>query len=377
MISLSEYIRPGATIGIVGGGQLGQMLGSAAVSMGFTVVVLDPTPDCPAARVASRQIVADYDDEAALAELAASSDVLTYEFENVSAAALRNVSALTEVPQGVGALQICQDRLAEKAFLGSAGVPIAEYRPVPSPAELGTAVEEVGYPCVLKTTRGGYDGKGQVVLRAESDLEAATALAGSAECVLEAWVPFQMEISVIVAGNPQGQYVCFPVGENIHRHNILHQTIVPARVSEQVADRALVLAEKIARQIGLVGVMGIEMFVGADGELFINELAPRPHNSGHYTIEACDYSQFEAHIRGVCGWPLRAPRLLSPVVMANVLGEHLDATLAAIPAWPDGAFHLYGKSGSKTGRKMGHVTVLAKDQESALQQCADSEIWFT
>lgn len=367
-------VLPGSTLGIIGGGQLGQMIGAAAVAMGLDVVVLDPTPACPASRV-GKQIVADYDDAAAVRRLAEACDVLTYEFENVSADTLSSVTEVSYVPQGTAALEICQDRRAEKQFLRDVGVPIAPYALVDSPEGLEAAAGEVGFPSVLKTVRGGYDGKGQLVLRSPEDLTAAASLVESAPCVLESWIDFTSEISVIVAGNPQGQYVCFPVGENIHVNNILHQTIVPARVAGELQASAQQLALRIAEEMRLLGVMGVEMFIGPDSGLVVNELAPRPHNSGHYSIEGCSFSQFEAHVRGVCGWPLVEPELLSPAVMTNILGEHQPAAMAAISSNPKWAFHLYGKAEAKEGRKMGHVTRLAPDTSVALAEMETSGVW--
>lgn len=335
------------TIGIIGGGQLGQMLAASAVESGHRVIVLDPTPDCPASLVAE-QIVAPYDDAEAVAELSRRSDVVTYEFENVSAETLGEVP---NAPQGTLALETCQDRLAEKSFLEDTGIPIAPYRAV---TDLDAAVQDLGYPCVVKTTRGGYDGKGQVVLRGPEDLEAGRRLVAKAPCVLEQWVPFEREISVIVARNPQGEVVTFPPAENEHKNNILHRSIVPARISAATKNQAEMLAKRIAGAIELVGVMGVEMFVAPSGELYVNELAPRPHNSGHYTIEACDFSQFDLHIRAVTGGALPEPKLLSPAVMTNILGQDL----ADLEPEPDWHLHLYGKAEAKTDRKMGHVTRL-------------------
>lgn len=351
----SNFIAPGATIGIVGGGQLGQMLGQSAVSMGFQVVTLDPAPAAPASKV-GRQIVAPYDDPQALTELAQVSDVLTYEFENVAAGELAEAGGY--LPQGTRALEICKDRLQEKQFLEACDVPIAPYREVNDPAQLALATEDLGYPCVLKTTRDGYDGKGQVVLRSSDDLAAAEELL-TVPCVLEQWVPFKQEASVIVVGGLDGQYVTFPVGENVHVNNILHTTTVPANISASTENEARSLAAKIAAEIGLVGVMGVELFVTDDGSLFVNELAPRPHNSGHYTIEACDQSQFDLHIRAICGWPLVQPRLHSQALMINILGQDLPDVLAGIPAEPSWNVHLYGKAVAKQDRKMGHITQLS------------------
>lgn len=359
--SATKPLRPGARVGIIGGGQLGQMMGQAAVSMGFEVLVLDPTADCPASKVSIKQIVAEYDDQDALNSLADQVDVLTYEFENVSSLALHEASHRTWVPQGTNALEVCQDRLTEKSFLESCGLPIAPYESVPSADALFPALDRIGFPCVLKTTYGGYDGKGQVVIHGNDDgvaLQDAAELASQSECVLEKWVDFSVEISTIVGANQSGDVICFPVSQNIHRDNILYQSIVPATVSQQVLNQAELLARRIAQKIDLVGVMGVEMFVTSGGQIYVNELAPRPHNSGHYTIEACDFSQFEMHIRAICGWPLPDPQLLSSVVMTNVLGQDLDGAYSDISAHPQWHFHFYGKTEARNGRKMGHITKL-------------------
>lgn len=350
-------ILPPATIGIVGGGQLGQMIAQEAVSLGYDVIVLDPTPGCPAAKVA-KQIVAEYDSAEAVAELFASCDVVTYEFENVDAQILDLTESGSKLPQGVRALRICQNRALEKLFLTEIGVPVAPYRLVDLEEQLDAALADLGYPSVLKTTTGGYDGKGQVVLHGVEDRSEAAALASRYPCVLEEWVPFEKEISVIVAGNGSGQYYTFPPSENEHRNNILYRSTVPANISDLVADEAKRISIKIARELDLHGVMGIEMFVLPGGQVLVNEMAPRPHNSGHYTIEACDYSQFQAHVRGVCGLPLGEPVLLSPAVMTNILGEDLDEALAQLRVTPGNFYHLYGKEHAAAGRKMGHVTTL-------------------
>lgn len=370
----AQAVLPGSTIGIIGGGQLGQMLASSAVEMGYRVVVLEPTPDCPASRVAE-QIVAGYDDAEAMRLLAERCDVVTYEFENVSALTLGGILEETWIPQGTRALEICQHRLAEKDFLAGSGIPVAPFAAVPDAAALDAAVDAIGFPAVLKTVEGGYDGKGQVVLRGKEDLGRGRALVDQAGCVLEKWIEFALEASVVVAGNPAGQYVCFPAAENIHRNNILHMSIVPARVPAEVAERAKNLALRIAGEIGLVGVLGVEMFVTAEGDIYVNELAPRPHNSGHFTIEACSQSQFDLHIRGVCGLPLAQPQLLSPGVMVNVLGQHLPGTLDAMVEHPDWSVHLYGKADPKRDRKMGHVTLLRGDTAAALDEVRSSGIW--
>lgn len=357
----------GLTIGIVGGGQLGRMMALAAKEMGFTVGVLDPTGNCPAAQVADWHVVAPYDDVAALREMADKADVLTYEFENVDADALDVISAAISLPQGTDLLRITQDRRSEKRFLTDVGIPVAPYEVVDAGGDVSAAAAKVGFPCVLKTARGGYDGKGQIVLRSSRDVPAAQDLANRADCVLESFVTFTSEMSVIVVGDGEGRTRTFPGVGNEHRNNILHRSMIPAPVEEVTAQAADALARIIASELGLVGALAIEMFCLPGGGVVVNELAPRPHNSGHVTIEACDFNQFDMHIRAVVGWPLPKPRLLSPAIMVNLLGEHMSAVPTLIDDHPEWHFHLYGKATSKVGRKMGHVTILgdpaANDRE--------------
>lgn len=360
----TQKIFPGQTIGIVGGGQLGRMIAFSAKARGFRVGVLDPTPDCPCAQVCDWQITANYDNQEALRELAERSDVLTYEFENVDAAALKAVASLVAIPQGTRLLQITQERIAEKQYLESVGVPVAPYVPVANATELEAAIAKIGLPAILKTTRGGYDGKGQIVLpNSDTPLRDARDLCAKMPCVLEAKIDFDLELSVLVAGNGRGNYVTLPVGDNEHKRNILHVTTVPARVSESVRERAAEVALKIAQGVNLAGVLAVEMFVAGD-QIYVNELAPRPHNSGHYSIEACDFSQFDLHVLGVCGWRLPRPKLLAPAVMVNVLGENLAEAEGLIDEHEDWHFHFYGKTTAKTGRKMGHITVLWGNPET-------------
>ncbi|WMJ15969.1 5-(carboxyamino)imidazole ribonucleotide synthase [Geobacillus proteiniphilus] len=371
-----QRIVPGQTIGIIGGGQLGRMMALAAREMGFRIAVLDPTPDSPCGQVADIEMMAAYHDLDAIAELARVSDVITYEFENIDARALEWLEANAYVPQGSRLLAVTQDRALEKAAIVDAGLPVAPYVEVNGAEELEQAVQTIGFPCVLKTRRGGYDGKGQYVLRGEGDLAKAADLLRLGPCILEGWVPFVKEMSVIVARNLDGETAVFPVAENIHIKNILHQTIVPARIPESVQERAIRYAEVLAASFSLVGTLAVEMFLTADGDIYINELAPRPHNSGHYTINACAMSQFAQHIRAVCNWPLGSTELLKPAVMVNILGEHVEPVIRHIGAF-DGAVyvHLYGKHEAKPKRKMGHVTVLADDVEAALARIESWQIW--
>jgi 5-(carboxyamino)imidazole ribonucleotide synthase len=375
VISLSELIEQGKTIGIIGGGQLGQMLTFAAKQAGMRVVILDPNPDCSAAQAADSSIVAEYSDKKAIEELARRSDVLTYEFENVDLEALEDVSDKVLIPQGTELLRITKDRLREKTFLKEHGLQVAPFAAVSCKEDLVSAIEEIGYPSVLKTCEGGYDGKSQLVLHTREDLKNADELLEQGRCILEGWVEFSMECSVMVARNMDGAISVFPVSENIHRNQILHESIVPARMSEELQSNAKKMAEKIADSLNLCGILGVEMFVGADGRLYVNELAPRPHNSGHYSIEACNFSQFAVHNRAICNWPMPKIDLLSPVVMVNILGQHVDGCRKLVLKKPQWHFHDYGKGEIRIDRKMGHVTILTDDIEKTLAEVEDTSVW--
>lgn len=379
----ARAIEPGKTIGVLGGGQLGRMMALAGAPLGYRFVALDPVADGPCGQV-SAQIVASYSDKEAAAELAARTDVITYEFENVDAEVAALLEERSYVPQGSRLLYTTQHRLREKAALEAAGATVAPYAAVASEAELDAAVERLGTPCVLKTATGGYDGKGQFVIRDRSEVAAAYAeLAGSgAELVLEQFIAFQCEISVIAARSSMGETSTFPPAENIHRGGILHASIVPARVPAGILAEAEQLAAQIVESFDAVGLLAVEMFYGKDGKLYVNEVAPRPHNSGHYTMEACVTSQFEQHVRAICGLPLGNPNLRTPVVMVNVLGEHVDGVNKLLLS-PDSAgtdlvrpkFHLYGKAEGKTGRKMGHINLLCGDTADALAWIDNAGIW--
>ncbi len=375
MISLSELIEQGKTIGIIGGGQLGQMLTFAAKQAGMRVVILDPNPDCSAAQAADSSIVAEYSDKKAIEELARRSDVLTYEFENVDLEALEDVSDKVLIPQGTELLRITKDRLREKTFLKEHGLQVAPFAAVSCREDLVSAIEEIGYPSVLKTCEGGYDGKSQLVFHTREDLKNADELLEQGRCILEGWVEFSMECSVMVARNMDGAISVFPVCENIHRNQILHESIVPARMSGELQSNAKKMAEKIADSLNLCGILGVEMFVGSDGRLYVNELAPRPHNSGHYSIEACNFSQFAVHNRAICNWPMPKIDLLSPVVMVNILGQHVDGCRKLVLKKPQWHFHDYGKGEIRIDRKMGHVTILTDDIEKTLAEVEDTSVW--
>jgi 5-(carboxyamino)imidazole ribonucleotide synthase len=371
---MKQVILPGQTIGIIGGGQLGRMMALAAREMGYKIAVLDPAPNSPCAQVADIEIVAAYNDKNAIKELAKVSDVITYEFENIDYDCLRWLEGNTNLPQGSKLLRMTQNRYTEKNAIIQAGVPVAAFRLIRNEQDLLQGIEDFSYPCVLKTTTGGYDGKGQVVLKSDHDILKANELIQLQECILEDWVPFEKEISVIVVRNAAGETSIFSVAENIHVENILHKTIVPARISKELEEQAIQCAQTLANELDLVGTLAVEMFVTKDSGIYVNELAPRPHNSGHYTIDACETSQFQQHIRAVCGWPLGKTTLLKPVVMVNILGEHIEGILDNVNQFSDCKLHLYGKAEAKHKRKMGHLNILG-DIEVALHKVQMLGIW--
>ncbi|MDQ0254072.1 5-(carboxyamino)imidazole ribonucleotide synthase [Evansella vedderi] len=372
-----HWIEPGKTIGILGGGQLGRMMALSAREMGYGVAVLEPTPNSPCGQLADIQVEAAYDDLQGAERLSEVCDVLTYEFENINSDTANWLEKQMYLPQGSDLLAITQDRIQEKRAISSFHVPVVPYRSVKTVDELTEAVKDLGLPAVLKTTRGGYDGKGQRVIREASKLQDVwEEMKEEGPFVLEAWIQFDMEVSVIVTRSVFGELSNFPIAENIHHNNILHQTIVPARVSKEVEEEAVRLAKQLAESFNLVGTLAVEMFV-VGNELYVNELAPRPHNSGHYTINACETSQFNQHIRAVCGWPLGSTELLKPVVMVNILGEHMPKVIEHIRDLKGAHLHLYGKAEAKQGRKMGHVNVLANSVEKALEEINKSPIWKT
>jgi 5-(carboxyamino)imidazole ribonucleotide synthase len=359
-------INPGAMIGIVGGGQLARMSALAARAMGYRIAVADPDPNCPAAGVADEVVVARLDSPEGVAPLAALCEVVTYEFENIDPTVLQRLAREVPVHPGVRVLEASQNRIKEKSSLAGMGVPVAPWRAVYGAEEFAAAIHAIGVPSVLKTATEGYDGKGQVVIRTAAEAPAAYAKLAGRPLVLEGFVPFEREVSVVVARNRQGAVAAFPVAENIHRQNILALSIVPARVSPETAEAARSLAVRIASELELVGVLGVEMFVLGDGSLAVNELAPRPHNSGHYSMDACVTSQFEQHIRAVCGLPLGSVELLSPVVMANIMGEDYPLNVPDALSDPLVKLHLYGKREARPARKMGHLNALGATVAEAL-----------
>lgn len=374
-LASSHSLKQGDTVGIIGGGQLGQMLALSAKEMGAKVIVLDPDETCPTGQVADQQIVAKYNDFSALERLAKMSDVLTYEFENVDLNALEHLTNERKLPQGVELLKITKNRAAEKEFLQKHGLKTAPFEIVNTKDELEEAVSKIGFPSILKTCEGGYDGKSQFTLTSKEDIDKASELLTQGQCILEGFVVFSLECSVMVAQNANDETTVFPVSENIHKNHILHESIVPARISEELQEKAQKAALKIAQSLHLRGILGVEFFVGKDNELYVNELAPRPHNSGHYSIEACDFSQFDIHDRAIMNWPLPKIELLKPAVMVNILGQHKEGSEALILEKPKWHFHDYGKKDVRVDRKMGHVTILTDDLEKTLAEIDDTRIW--
>ncbi|BCX48340.1 phosphoribosyl aminoimidazole carboxylase [Haloferula helveola] len=364
-------ILPGSTIGIIGGGQLGRMFCMAARRMGYRTVVWTGGLEAPAAVVADESIDLPFDSRDALADFAGRIDVATVEFENIPRETLEAVASERPLHPSPEALAICQNREREKTFLRNNGIPCADFEVVASADELKSAISRIGTPSVLKTAAFGYDGKGQRKLEGGEDPAEVWEEFDGARAVLEAFVPFEREISVMIASNGEEGYSVYDPAENRHRHHILDVSIVPARISEDTANEAVQVARRVAEALGYRGIMGVEFFVLPDGELLVNEMAPRPHNSGHHTLDACATSQFEQQLRAVCGLPLGSAKLLSPVVMLNLLGDmwpEEEKQPDWTPLFEDGAttLHLYGKKRAVGRRKMGHANLLGDDLEDCL-----------
>ncbi|MBV7409164.1 5-(carboxyamino)imidazole ribonucleotide synthase [Maritimibacter sp. DP1N21-5] len=350
---MSEVLKTGAVIGILGGGQLGRMLSVAASRLGFKTAIFEPGGDCPASHVANFHLQADYDDHEALKRFAESVDVITFEFENIPTAALDVLEAIRPVRPGRNALRVSQDRLIEKTFLSELGLQVAPYAAVDDEVDLAEAIAEIGTPAILKTRRFGYDGKGQARLKFPEDAAQALADMNGAPAILEGFVDFDYEVSVIAARSQSGAFAAFEPGENVHKDGILDTTTVPSRLGAMATHEARNIARKVLEKLDYVGVMGVEMFVSDKG-LIVNEIAPRVHNSGHWTQNGCAVDQFEQHIRAVAGWPLGDGRRQLNVVMTNLIGDDMDR-VPELADDPDNALHLYGKAEVKPGRKMGHV----------------------
>ncbi|WP_299352279.1 5-(carboxyamino)imidazole ribonucleotide synthase [uncultured Shimia sp.] len=350
---MTDMLAPGATIGILGGGQLGRMLSVAASRIGYVTHIFEPGANPPAGQVADRVTTASYDDEAALKAFAATVDVITYEFENIPTSALDILEAHRPIRPGREALRVSQDRLVEKEFLQGLGLKTAPFADIKNRDDLAAAVETIGTPSILKTRRFGYDGKGQSRLKSSDDIDTAMADMSGAPAILEGFIDFTHEVSVIAARGLTGEVACFDPGENIHRDGILHTTTVPATLTAAQRMDAVLLAARILNELDYVGVLGVELFVTPQG-LIVNEIAPRVHNSGHWTQNGCAIDQFEQHIRAVTGLPLGDGKRQNDVVMENLIGADMDR-VPDILSEPASALHLYGKAEVKPGRKMGHV----------------------
>ncbi|MDU8909667.1 5-(carboxyamino)imidazole ribonucleotide synthase [Aestuariicoccus sp. MJ-SS9] len=355
---MTAPLPPGSTIGILGGGQLGRMLSVAASRLGFKCHIYEPSAGCPAGHVAHRVTTAAYDDEPALRAFGQSVDVITYEFENIPTAALDILQSLRPIHPGREALRVSQDRVTEKSFLRDLGLATAPFAAVDDADSLEAAIAQTGLPAILKTRRFGYDGKGQVRLSTPEDAETALDEIAHAPAILEGFVDFTHEVSVIAARGQDGSVACYDPGENVHREGILRTTTVPATLRPQQRTDAVLLAAKILNALDYVGVMGVELFVTPQG-LIVNEIAPRVHNSGHWTQNGCVIDQFEQHIRAVAGWPLGDGSRHTDVTMQNLIGDDVD-DIPALAKAPGTAIHLYGKADTKPGRKMGHVNIVKR-----------------
>lgn len=355
-------LAPGATIGVVGGGQLGRYFVLEARRLGYRTWVLDPDENAPAMQLAEHALVAAYDDQAALDTLGAACDAVTVEFENVPAESLEQLGLLCRVAPSADSIRIAQDRVVEKQTAQRYGLNPVPFASLTAQSDIGAAVESVGLPAILKTARLGYDGKGQVTCQTEADVQAAFAAQGEVTCVLERRIELEAEVSVVLARGFDGESVVFPVAQNVHVNGILSTSTVPASVDENLLEQARQLALSLADGLDYHGVLAVEFFIDSKGQVLFNEMAPRPHNSGHYTLDATVCSQFEQQLRALCGLPLGSVQLLSPVCMLNLLG---DVWAGGEPDWlalfgEAGAhLHLYGKSAAREGRKMGHVNCLA------------------
>jgi 5-(carboxyamino)imidazole ribonucleotide synthase len=351
-------LAPNATIGLVGGGQLGRMSALAAARLGYRCHILTREIDSPAAQVSHDVTISDYVDPVSLRAFAAAVDVISFEFENVSAEGLDLLASLKPVRPAPAILRISQDRIVEKSFLNGVGVATAPWIAVETLSDLHTAASHLGLPAVLKTTRLGYDGKGQAMLRAPADLEPAFVRLVPKPLILEGFIDFAREISVVAARGADGSISAFDAVENRHRHHVLDITLAPARISQDVEQIAQAVARRIAAELDLIGLLAVEMFVDLNGQVLVNEIAPRPHNSGHWTLDACPCSQFELHIRSIAGLPLPPAGRHSDAVMKNLVGPEGAALWPAVLASPGLIPHLYGKAEARPGRKMGHVTRL-------------------
>ena len=362
-------ILPGATLGMLGGGQLGRMFTTAAQTMGYKVIVLDPDPHSPAGVIADQHLCAKYDDEDVLESLARACDAVTTEFENIPASTLAYLESKTVVHPSSDALSKTQNRIIEKQFIDSLGIAVAPFLPIRTEKDIEDVESHIQLPAILKVANFGYDGKGQVVCHSLKDIRQAFALLNQAECVLEQRINLEREVSTVLARGQLGDISNFPIAENTHINGILHSTTVPSAISDQQAQIVMEIADKIAEGLNYVGTMAVEFFISKEGDIIVNEIAPRPHNSGHFTLDACETSQFEQQVRMLCNLPSGNCELKSPVVMFNILG---DVWGSSEPHWhdllsiPNNKLHLYGKQEARPGRKMGHFNVLAASTKQAM-----------
>ena len=362
-------ILPGATLGMLGGGQLGRMFTTAAQTMGYKVIVLDPDPQSPAGVIADQHLCAKYDDEVILESLAQACDAVTTEFENIPASTLAYLESKTVVHPSSDALSKTQNRIIEKQFIASLGIAVAPFLPIRTEKDIEDVESHIQLPAILKVANFGYDGKGQVVCHSLKDIRQAFALLNQAECVLEQRINLEREVSTVLARGQLGDISNFPIAENTHINGILHSTTVPSAISDQQAQIVMEIADKIAEGLNYVGTMAVEFFISKEGDIIVNEIAPRPHNSGHFTLDACETSQFEQQVRMLCNLPSGNCELKSPVVMLNILG---DVWGSSEPHWhdllsiPNNKLHLYGKQEARPGRKMGHFNVLAASTKQAM-----------
>jgi len=362
-------ILPGATLGMLGGGQLGRMFTTAAQTMGYKVIVLDPDPHSPAGVIADQHLCAKYDDEEILESLARACDAVTTEFENIPASTLAYLESKTVVHPSSDALSKTQNRIIEKQFIASLGIAVAPFLPIRTEKDIEDVESHIQLPAILKVANFGYDGKGQVVCHSLKDIRQAFALLNQAECVLEQRINLEREVSTVLARGQLGDISNFPIAENTHINGILHSTTVPSAISGQQAQIVMEIADKIAEGLNYVGTMAVEFFISKEGDIIVNEIAPRPHNSGHFTLDACETSQFEQQVRMLCNLPSGNCELKSPVVMLNILG---DVWGSSEPHWhdllsiPNNKLHLYGKQEARPGRKMGHFNVLAASTKQAM-----------
>ncbi len=367
-MTTTNPILPGATLGMLGGGQLGRMFTTAAQTMGYKVVVLEPDVNSPAGIIADQHICAEYTDKTALAQLVELCDAVTTEFENIPASVLSFLETKTVVHPSSKALSSTQNRLVEKAFIESLGINVVPYAPIRSMADIDGIADSFPFPAIIKAASFGYDGKGQAVCETADDVRVAFTALHQVECVLEQRINLEREISTVLARSQAGEITHFPVAENVHINGILHSTTVPSSAPKQQIQSAIDMAAKIAEGLGYIGIMAVEFFISKEGDIVANEIAPRPHNSGHYTLDACETSQFEQQVRMLCGLPSGNCKLVSPVVMMNLLGDvwgnsqpHWETLLSK----PQNKLHLYGKKEARPGRKMGHFNTLAPTIEQA------------